>query len=54
MFAYLSFIGKLAIGKMEITDHTKRAGTIICEGPDYNTAKQRVEVAVNKIIFITE
>lgn len=38
----------------EITDHTKRAGTIICEGPDYNTAIQRVEEAVNKIVFITD
>lgn len=40
--------------QMEITDHTKRAGTIICEGPDYNSAKQRVEDAVKKIIFITD
>jgi len=40
--------------QLEITDHTKRAGTIICEGPDYNTAMRRVEEAVNRIVFITD
>jgi len=51
MFKLYKKIGDIQMG---ITDHTKRAGTIICEGPDYNTAKQRVEDAVNKITFITD
>ncbi|TFB09334.1 ATP-grasp domain-containing protein [Candidatus Atribacteria bacterium MT.SAG.1] len=49
MFKLYKKIGDI---QMRITDHTKRAGTIICEGPDYNTAKQRVEDAVSKIVFI--
>ena len=51
MFKLYEKVGDI---QKEITDHTKRAGIIICEGPDYNTAKQRVEDAVNEIIFITD
>ncbi len=35
-----------------ITDHTKRAGTIICEAADYASAKRRVENAVSRIRFV--
>jgi biotin carboxylase len=38
----------------KITDHTKRAGTVICEGPSYSVAKERVERAVEKIRFYTK
>lgn len=51
MFKLYRKVGDIQI---EITDHTKRAGTIICEGPDYNIAKQRVEDVVKKIIFIMD
>ena len=37
-----------------IDSHLGRAGTVICEGDNYQIAKSRVENAVNKIKFLVE
>ncbi|MCK5041040.1 MAG: ATP-grasp domain-containing protein [Sphingomonadales bacterium] len=50
----LDIFAKVGDVQTTIDNHGARAGTIICEGDDYETAKARVEQAVNKIKFVVD